>query len=151
MKFIKKHMSAFVALITFILVIIGLFLVKHIFFPNESHAIYGTRLEGREKLEISNKTKKDITEKIAAEATDIKVRVAGRIIYIEMKANEGTSLDAAKAIGNKTLECFSDEEKAYYDIQVLIENDSNANQVPIIGYKHHTKTALVWNRDRAGS
>ena len=74
--------------------------------------------------------------------------MAGRIIYVTMEVNGDTSRDDAKGLGNKTLESFSDAEKKYYDIQILIKNDSNKDQFPIIGYKHHAKDAIVWTKDR---
>ena len=34
------------------------------------------------------------------------------------------------------------------DIQILINNKANTEQFPIIGYKHHTKGGIAWNKDR---
>jgi hypothetical protein len=61
-----------------------------------------------------------------------------------MKVNGDVGLDAAKNLGNSTLEIFSDKEKAYYDIQVLIENDTSTNQFPIMGYKKSSSEGIVW-------
>ena len=43
---------------------------------------------------------------------------------------------------------FTEEEKGFYDIQVIIESDTNTTQFPIIGYKHHSKAAYTWTKDR---
>ena len=51
-------------------------------------------------------------------------------------------------MGNKTLEMLSDQEKVYYDVQLLINNKANGDQFPIIVYKHHTKDYIRWNKDR---
>ena len=151
MKFINKHMSTFIAIFVFLVVAIGLFLAKSIFFGNASQGMYGNRLEGRDKVTITDETKNKVKDLVADKTASSNVRIAGRIIYITMKANGDVTLKAAKDLGSKTLEAFSDAEKEYYDIQVLIENDTNANQFPIIGYKHHTSKALVWTKDRAES
>ena len=41
-----------------------------------------------------------------------------------------------------------DNIKNYYDIQFIIENDTNTAEFPIIGYKHHTKPEISWTKDR---
>lgn len=150
-RFIKKHKGAIIGLILIALLVAGLLAVKNFFFPSESKMIYGNRLEGRDKVKISDDTKNKVKEGLSEGTSSVKVRIAGRIIYIDIQANDDMSLEAAKDKGNKSLEFFSDAEKAYYDIQVLIDNKANQDQFPIIGYKHHTKTAIVWNRDRAGN
>lgn len=151
MKFIKKHISTIVGIIVFILVLVGIYAVKEIFFPNESKAIYGNRLEGIEKVKITEETKTKIKEKLQEKTSSVTVRIAGRIVYITMKTNDGVTLEEAKGLGNSVLEEFTEEQKTYYDIQVLIENETNESQFPIIGYKHHAKTAIVWTKDRAGN
>ena len=148
MKFIKKHSSAIVGIMVFILVFAGFMLAKSIFFPAENKAIYGSRLDGRDKVEISEETKSDIEAKINEGTSSVTVRVAGRIVYIDVEAEEGTSKDAARDLANKALEAFSDKEKSYYDIQILIANKANKEQFPIIGYKHHAKNAFSWTKDR---
>ena len=149
MKFLKKHISIIIAIIVFVFVLSGIFLAKAIFFSNSSQGMYGNRLEGRDKVTITDETKNKIKDLVAEKTANSNVRIAGRIIYISMKVNGDVSLKAAKELGNKTLTSFSDAEKEYYDIQVLIENDTNTKQFPIIGYKHHTKKAIVWTRDRS--
>lgn len=151
MKFVKKHTNAVVGLGVIILVIIAILIVKKELFFSESTAIYGNRLEGREKVTISNDTKNQVMNILGDSVTNTQMRIAGRLIYITIKVNGETSLEDAKNLGAKTLEPFSDAEKQYYDIQVLIENDVNTSQFPIIGYKHHTKTSLVWTKDRSES
>ena len=54
----------------------------------------------------------------------------------------------AKDLANQALAEFSDAEKAYYDIQAVIESDTNTTQFPIIGYKQHTRDAFNWTKDR---
>ena len=148
MKFIKKHINAFVALGVIVLMGVALLLLKVIFFPNESKAIYGTRLEGRKDVEISEETKKKVQERVKDTSPKTEVRVAGRLIYITMHVNGDVNTETARNVGNSTLEDFSDAEKAYYDIQIIVENDANTNQFPIIGYKHHTKDYVSWTKDR---
>ena len=148
MKFIKKHMSLIVAIVIFVLVFIGFLILKNIFFPSEAKAIYGNRLEGRDKVKITDTTKSKVEDKLKDKTSRVKVRVAGRIIYIDMTVTGEVDVAAAKDLANQALAEFSDAEKAYYDIQAVIESDTNTTQFPIIGYKHHSKSAYVWTKDR---
>ena len=148
MKFIKKHISLIVAIVIFILVFVGFLILKNVFFPSEAKAIYGNRLEGRDKVIISEETKSKVIEKVKEKTSKVNVRVAGKIIYIDMTVTGDVNVAAAKELANKALEEFSDAEKAYYDIQAIISSDTDTEHFPIIGYKHHNKKAYVWTKDR---
>ena len=147
-KFIDKHMSLIVAIGIALLVFIAFMVLKGIFFPEEAKAIYGTRLEGRDKVKITEEKIASVKSALDEGTANVNVRIAGRIIYIDVEADAGLTPVAAKELGNKSLSVFSDAEKSYYDIQVIVVNESNTNQFPIIGYKHHAKTAFVWTKDR---
>ena len=148
MKFIKKHINLTVFVGIIILTIAGALLAKSIFFPNEAKAIYGNRLDGRQKVEIKDDKKNSIQQALSESAKSTNVRVQGRIIYITSTVNDEIDVNTAKSLGLKVLEQLSDEEKAYYDIQLLISNDANQDNFPIIGYKHHTSTSFSWTKDR---
>ena len=147
-KFVKKHINAIVAIGVIVLIVIGLFILKDIFFPEENVAIYGNRLEGRDKVKISDATKKKVKEDLKEGTKSVEVRIAGRIIYVDVVVNDDVSKETARSLGDKAVAVFSDKEKAYYDIQILINNKANQNQFPIIGYKHHTKGSISWTKDR---
>ena len=147
MKFIKKHINLVVFIGVVLLTILGVLLAKSIFFPDEATAIYGNRIDGVKKYPIKEEKTK-VQEALKDETKQTSVRVQGRIIYITVIVNDDINLDSAKNLGPKILEQFSDEQKAYYDIQLLIKNDANQDNFPIIGYKHHTKTSFSWTKDR---
>lgn len=150
MKFIKKNKKIILIAILSLLVLFGLISLKN-YFSGESGPIYGNRLDGRKKLIISKETQKKVKDKIKESTTDVKIRIAGRIIYITATVKDEVSLEDAKKLGPSVLEEFQDSEKGYYDIQLFIKNNANSNQFPIIGYKHHAKTSFTWTKDRAGS
>lgn len=148
LRFIKKHSRIIVGLIIVIfLVIIGI-MAKNFFFPNDNDVYYGTRLEGIEKVKITNKKKEELKEHFKDSSKKITIRLAGRIIYFNIKVNDDVSVDTARELSNKTLEKLSEEEKAYYDIQFIISNDKDSEHFPIIGYKHHTKQGISWTKNR---
>ena len=149
MKFIKNNISSIVGLIVFVLVIVAFFMVKDVFNPDESTAIYGRRIEGKSKVEISNERVKAVKALLNDKTSSIEVRVAGKIVNIIIKINPEISLEEAKTFGPKLLEPFSEEEKKFYDFQIFIKNDTNEAQFPIIGYKNKNKDNISWTRDRA--
>ena len=148
MKFIKKHINAIVGLGVILLVIIGLLILKDIFYPTENKAIYGTRTEGVKKNPIKDEQKNAIIAAFNEKANSTTIRIAGRIIYIDVKLNGETSRDEAKNISATSLGQLPDNIKNYYDIQFIIENDTNTAEFPIIGYKHHTKPEISLTKDR---
>lgn len=148
MKFIKKHLHIIVGVIIIIFIAILAIMVKNFFFPNDSEVYYGNRLEGIDKVKITNAKKEEVKSVFNDSSKSVTVRLAGRIIYIDVKTNDDVSVDTARDLSNKALEKFSDEEKGYYDIQFLIDNEKDQDHFPIIGYKHHSKTAINWTKNR---
>jgi len=147
-KILKRHKGKVIGILLIIVLVIGLLAVKNFFFPEETGVYYGNRLEGRDKVKITEETKNKIKDIFKDRSSSAKVRIAGRIIYIDVVVNDDVSRDDAKDMGNKTLEMLNDQEKVYYDVQLLINNKANQDQFPIIGYKHHTKDSIRWNKDR---
>lgn len=150
-KYAKKNSSAVIGISVFVLVIVALLLIKNLFMFDESQAIYGTRLEGIDKVKVMDNQKKDVQEKLSDSTKKVSVRIAGKTIQINITTNEDVSIDTAKELGNKSLEAFTEEQKKYYDIQIFIQNKGNEEQFPIIGYKQHTRDGITWTKDRAGN
>ena len=151
MKFLKRHKSLIIALIVFILMFVLFLLVYRSFFPDEENAIYGSRLEGIEKVELTKEDKSKITEALKGISKKTKVRTQGRIIEVSISLNDEVNRDTAKAESNKVFEQISKEQKEYYDIQVFISKEGkteDAAQFPIIGYKHHISEGFTWTKDR---
>jgi hypothetical protein len=148
LKFLKKNSHTIVGIIIVIFVIILGIVVKNFFFPDDAEAYYGTRLEGIEKIKITDKKKKELKENFKDASKSVTVRLQGRIIYVDVKVNDDVSVDTARDLANKTLEKLSEDEKAYYDVQFIISNEKDKDHFPIIGYKHHTKSAIAWNKNR---
>ena len=152
LKFIKKH--KLLVLLGILVVILIIFVAKLIFLFTDSDevAIYGTRLETEDTVELDkSKTEKEIINKVNEQSDKTTVRVQGRIVNIMMDVKAEVSRDAAREAAVRALEAFSDDEKKYFDIQFFIsktgETEEN-KQFPIMGYKHHTKDGITWTKDR---
>ena len=148
MRKLRKHRGTIVGIIVFIALVVGGFYLKNIVAPDESKAIYGERLEGQKNVKITDATKKKVEEALKENTENVKVRVAGRTINVIVETKEGVSRDDAKNMGSKAIEQFSEAERNYYDFQILLKNEKNAEQFPIIGYKHHGKENISWTKDR---
>lgn len=149
MKFIKKHIKMIIGVIVILLLVGGLLFLKEVFYSSDNGPIYGTRLEGKDKVKISDDTKNKVKELMGEGFASVNVRIQGRIIYVDAKAGSELEPGTAREAGNKSLEAFTEAEKAYYDIQYLIDSDTNTTQYPVLGYKHHSKGGINWTRDRA--
>ena len=113
---------------------------------------YGNRLEGIDKIEISEKKESDFENNIANndKIKSVDLRVQGKIIYITMQVETGVVLEEAQGIAQKSLDEFSDEEKAFYDFQFMLKQNSTENSEGFIisGSKNANGTKLSWNNNR---
>lgn len=147
MDFIKKHKLLVIvfSFILILLIIIGI-LLKTLLVDNSKDE-YGNRLSGMEDVIISKKTSSKLETELKKidEVSDVSYRLQGRLVYVNLTFNEEVSLETSKEIGAKVLEYFSDEEKAYYDIQVILNSkNKESEEFPKIGYKHKTSETIVW-------
>jgi hypothetical protein len=61
---------------------------------------------------------------------------------------EGVSVEDAKKIADGTLSSFTEEQKEYYDIQIILTQDTvKDTSYPYIGYKHKTSKGLFWTNN----
>ena len=147
-EFINKNKSIIVAVLILVAIIAAIIIVKETVMFDENKAIYGNRTDGIKEVKVTDDQKKSVENDLKDQAKSVEVRVEGRIINIILEVRPEIDLSAAKALEDKALGTFTDQQKSYFDIQVLITNPSNTDQFPIIGYKHKTKGAFTWTRDR---
>ena len=134
----------------FVILVILVFQVVSVFFPKEGKALYGNRLEGIEKVEITDSKKEQIENSLKEDSItkEANVSVAGKIIEVIVIVQDDTTIDSAKTLSTKVLNSLNENEKIFYDIQVFIKKNTDANNFPIIGYKHHAKENFSWTKDR---
>ena len=145
MNFLKRNKKIIIALIIFFVCILLCVQVKNMLIPNEGVAVYGNRLDGQIELDD------DIESKVATKAegaSDVSVRLSGRIINITITVGTEVSSAAAKEYAKKALEAFTTEERAYYDIQFYLLKDGEATDFPIMGYLIQNAETISWTQDR---
>ena len=146
LKFVKKHSHKIVSVVIVIFLIILAVLVKNFFFPSDNGVYYGTRLDGIAKVKVKDEALKKIESSIKEKAKSVTARVQGRIIYVDVVANDDVDIQGAKDLAGKIYEALTDEQKAYYDIQLMVNNEGKKDEFPIVGYKHHTKEGMSWTK-----
>ena len=133
-----------VSIICVVAIAIG---VVFYFIGQTSKDKYGNRLDGIEKVKINDDKKHDISSKISenelVDSTDIDIR--GKLIYVMIDLKSGKHADA-EAIAQASLELFSEEEKKFYDIQFIVNNDNSEEEesFPIMGYIKNGDTVIKW-------
>lgn len=152
MKYVKKNKKTFIVIGIFLLFVILLIPVKIALFPNTGKALYGDRLDGIEKVKITDSQLKNVEKTLKDQpVSSATARVSGKTVEITITVEAEVSLDVAKEIGTKSLEAFETKQKEYYDFQVFVTKEKESDEFPIIGYKHHKLENLTWTKDRTGS
>ena len=149
--FVKKNSSAVVGVTVFILVIVSALLIKNLFMYDDNQAIYGSRLDGVDKMKVTSEQKDKVKKRLSEKTKKADVRVAGKIVNIEFTVNDDVSLEDAKKLGPEALDEFTKEQQQFFDFQIFIQNNNNKTQFPIIGYKQRARENISWTKDRAES
>ena len=157
LKRFYKEQRIFTILMSIVIVcviLISTILVQCFYVGNGSNK-YGDRLEGIEKVEISSSRQSDykanLTNNTKVKSTDF--MITGKIIYITIQFQEKVDLVEAESIAQKSLESFSDDEKAFYDFMFTLKENSSANTEGFIisGAKNKNSPKIVWNNNRDAS
>ncbi len=150
MKIIRRNKYTIICITICTLICLGGYGVYTWLFPNKGAPVYGDRLNGIDKVTLTDSYLKEITEKIKEDEkiTSVKFDIKGKIINVIIKVTDEVDLVKAKIIPTTILSLFKEEEVAFYDFEVFIESD-NAEKVgfPIIGYKGSSSEAFSFNKE----
>ncbi len=154
MSFIKRNKYTIIVVIVFVLLIFIGAKAMELFFPNSGKAIYGDRLDGIEEVEIKDSKMEQVLAEMKEDPiiSDISQITRGKLVTFSIVVNDDVTIDAAKPLADKAIASFEDDQKSYYDFQVMIsKNNKELTDFPIIGYKHHDSSGFSWTKDRAGA
>ena len=146
MKILKHKKLIVLSIIGIILIIVAILILK-MFLEPDNEPIYGNRLSNINNYKIANENITNLKTDIGALDLVDKVtyNLEGKLINIIITVDDTLTLDIFKEYANKTLEYFTAEEKAYYDIQIYGESKNDESAVyPVIGYKKNTKETIKW-------
>ncbi len=152
-NFFKTHkkqcmIGGIAFLVIFFLILIWLFIV-----PVFSNNKYGDRLDGIKDHEISSDTVKDIEDSLKEndKVTDVTYNNEGRILDFILTVSNDMSTEDAKKLGDTILDKISDDDKKYYDIQILIDTEEENDNYPIAGYKHKSEDNFTYGNEVGSS
>lgn len=151
MKYFKKHKVELICLIIFVVLLLGCLGVFLMLWFGGSGEVYGNRLEGIEKVPVSEGYLNDIEKALKENESVTKAtsNIEGRLINFIVTVNDDTSISSAKELSKVVRDNFTESELKFYDIQIYVL-DSGANETstyPIIGYKHKTTEDFVWSNN----
>lgn len=110
---------------------------------------YGNRLDGINKVKISNKTfeevKKEVTDTELAE--EVSTRLQGKIVYMTITLKSDTSKDKAKEIASATLDNYSEDELKFYDFSFFLRWKGEEGDTVVTGNKHHSLDSITWTNN----
>ena len=136
--------------IIIVIILILLILLFKVLIPNYGLDLYGNRLNGVSSYPIDN----SIIDGFKGElkgldgVKSVEYLLEGKLIDIIIKVDDSLNKDTAKSYADKILPHFSDEEKGYYDIEVMINSENSESEAyPIIGYKHKTSESFKWSNN----
>lgn len=150
-KEIKKNKYTSIAVLSFIVLLILLFIIYKAIMPSLGTPVYGNRLDGIEEVEITNEKINEIDEKVSKEdyVSSSKTNVSGKTVNTVVTVIEGTKASTAKKVTDVVLKEFDEDQVAYYDFQVFIksENDKEDNY-PIIAYKNKSNDKFSYSQSK---
>ncbi len=110
---------------------------------------YGNRLDGINKVKISNKTfeevKKEVTDTELVE--EVSTRLQGKIVYMTITLKSDTSKDKAKEIASATLDNYSEDELKFYDFSFFLRWKGEEGDTVVTGNKHHSLDSITWTNN----
>lgn len=150
-KILKDNKYTIVAIIIFLVLLIVSYFVYSYMFPNNGTAIYGNRLKGIEKVQITDKQITTMKEKLKENDFVVSVtdNLSGRTYNVIITVNEETTINDAKALTALVIADMSEDQLAYYDYQVFIKNENEEKEgYPIIGYLNKESESFSYSQSK---
>ena len=158
-KWINKNKGfAIICALAFILFIIMVVIFVRLLVGGSSNK-YGNRLDGIDKVKISNEVYESVKEEdqtltlpevftsepvIVEGVNDVSVRLQGKIVYTTIELSDSISADKAKEIAKNTLDNYTEDELKYYDFSFFLKWKGEESDKVITGNKHHNLEDITW-------
>lgn len=150
MNFIKKHKQESILLLIVILILLFSGIAFAVVWFQGSSDTYGDRLDGIDKVELSDKYIKEAVDAIKKDrdyVTKVTYSLEGKLLSFLVTVKDETDINTSKTMGDVIISSFKEEELKFYDIQLFVSDSGTIEEskYPIIGYKHKTSEAFVWS------
>lgn len=155
-KFFEENRTLFILIVVAIVcIIISVILLFKYFYFGNGGSNYGDRLEGIENVRISDEKQNEVSSKIDEDALvqSSTVDITGKRVDIRIVFEEKASLIDAQGIALKSLDNFSDEEKAFYDFHFTLKQEATEKTEGFLtmGAKNVNGSNLVWENHNSVS
>ena len=147
----SSNTGVIVTVVVLALAVISLF--GYIFYKNIFANVENKRYEGLEEHKITVEETngiKDIfsdieqIEKISV-YTESNKNSKSRILKIRINLKEDMDFDKLKELCKSSVEILSEDNAAFYDLEVFITSNNEESEVyPQIGYKHRSNSKFSW-------
>lgn len=145
-KWINKNKGfAIICALALILFIIMVVIFVRLLVGGSSNK-YGNRLDGIDKVKISNEVYESVKEEVKdiEGVNDVSVRLQGKIVYTTIELSDSISADKAKEIAKNTLDNYTEDELKYYDFSFFLKWKGEESDKVITGNKHHNLEDITW-------
>ena len=152
MNFLKRNKNWIIGICVVLVLLLGLGIwFLKLVYPDSHKNLYGDRLNQMDSYKIEDRTITEIKDAMKENASVLEVsyHINGKILKFQIKTAAETDLGQLKQfLANILLEKFGEDQKEYYDIQMIIENENTENSAyPAMGYKHRGKEAFSWSNN----
>ena len=121
MDYIKRHKLTVFIILVWIIVIAFAYFIYKLFIGSSGLPVYGDRLDGIEKVPITEEQIKQIEDSIKV----TKPYLSGKILKVIVTIADGEGENSAKALSTKVTDVLTDEQKAFYDIEFYVTKHYN--------------------------
>lgn len=149
MEFFKRNKVTVIIGTIFLVIMIaaGIALVKLVY-PDSKKDLYGNRLDGIEEVLIEDVKIEEIKQSLTdtGKVNTVTYDLKGRLVNFIVDVKKDTDKVTSRALTDKILTSFTEEQKNFYDFQVFLTSieDETSEIYPMIGYKHKTTVNFVW-------
>ncbi len=120
MEYIKKHKMTVFIIAVWIIIIGFFYFLYSLFIGSNGEPVYGDRLDGIEKVPITEKQIKEIKSEIEKEDFVLKVTkpyLSGKILKVVVTVADTADENKTKALTDKVTAVLDDKQKAFYDVE----------------------------------
>ena len=149
MEFFKRNKVTVIIGTIFLVIMIaaGIALVKLVY-PDSKKDLYGNRLDGIEEVLIEDVKIEEIKQSLTdtGKVNTVTYDLKGRLVNFMVDVKKDTDKVTSRALTDKILTSFTEEQKNFYDFQVFLTctEEETSEIYPMIGYKHKTTVNFVW-------
>ena len=128
MGYIRRHKLAVFIILVYIIVVAFAYFLYKLFIGSSGLPVYGDRLDGIEKVPITEEQIKQIEDGFKEENFVLKVTkpyLNGKILKVVVTVSDLSGVDPAKALSTKITDVLTEEQKSFYDIEFYIKKEYN--------------------------